>query len=297
MNEYTFALLDPRPIDAAREANDAVLNNNAVLGVEVTVPALAKRCSLGNVDPQHLGNDASRAAIEDALSLPLPPEGATLATVRADIDSLGSMAILGLRASGATLSTETESRARQIATADKEISGNWPGQKPIAQPEDYLTETSILSAVAQDFKRPVAERVADLRAWLQDGGFEGRSAIQERLFGEVGRALGNLAIRRTVSGLAVVEGNHRLAMSLGYSQAPVVVATNPAFRFAGGEPHRKHTVARWNSEQPMDWDGLKQDLQEAEAGWGGSSSILGSPQGQPSQLTTGEVVNLTEQHL
>jgi len=95
----------------------------------------------------------------------------------------------------------------------------------------------------------------------------------------------------------VVSGDHRLAMRLGYTAAPVVVATNPVFRFGGGDPHRKHTIARWNSQVPMDWDGLLTDLVAREPGWGGSTSIIGSPQGVASGLTTDDVADLVERHL
>src|SRR3989338_3386224 len=86
MGHYNYALLDPRNIPAAAEANDKVFAN-PVYGIEVTVPALAKRC-IFNLDPQHSGGDANRAAIEDALTAELPTEGSTLATVRADLDAV-----------------------------------------------------------------------------------------------------------------------------------------------------------------------------------------------------------------
>lgn len=47
--KLNFALLDPRPIPAAAEANDRVFNAGPVLGIEVTVPALAARC-IGNIE-------------------------------------------------------------------------------------------------------------------------------------------------------------------------------------------------------------------------------------------------------
>src|SRR3990167_785149 len=95
---YQFATIDPRNIPAAAEANDKVFAN-PVYGIEVTVPALAKRCTF-NLDPQHSGGDANRAAIEDALTAELPSEGSTLATVRAGLDAAGSLAIFHLRAKG-----------------------------------------------------------------------------------------------------------------------------------------------------------------------------------------------------
>jgi hypothetical protein len=119
---YKFALLDPRPIPAAVEANEKVFVTGPVYGIEVTVPALAALC-IYNLDPQHSGGDASTAAIEAALTEELPLAGTTLATVRADLDAVGAMAVFALRAEGVTLSPETYPvrrgcryvRARQLA--------------------------------------------------------------------------------------------------------------------------------------------------------------------------------------
>ena len=94
---YGYELLDPRPIPAAATANDRVFGFGVpVYGIEVTVPALAARC-VYNLDPQHTGGDANLAAIEAALTEELPPMGTILATIRADLDAVGAMAIIVLR--------------------------------------------------------------------------------------------------------------------------------------------------------------------------------------------------------
>lgn len=61
------------------------------------MPTLAERC-MANLDPQHLGGDVATAAIQAALAMwrELPPDGATLATIRPDLDSIGAMAVLEL---------------------------------------------------------------------------------------------------------------------------------------------------------------------------------------------------------
>lgn len=95
---YKCATLDPRNISAAQVANDLVFQNpDGVFGIEVTVPALAARCSLGNLDPQHGEQIGHQSAIEAALTCELPPDGTTIATIRADLDSIGAMVILVLR--------------------------------------------------------------------------------------------------------------------------------------------------------------------------------------------------------
>ena len=103
---FKFSTLVPSAV-AAKNAKLAAENEAAltgqVLGIEVTEPGLAARCSLGNIDPQHAGGNASRAAIEDAVSVELPPYGITLVTVRADVDSVGAMAVLSINAETPTI--------------------------------------------------------------------------------------------------------------------------------------------------------------------------------------------------
>lgn len=271
------------------------------LGVEVTVSHLAQACSLGNIDPQHLGGDASTAAIEAALTWPLPPEGATLATVRADADSVGAMAVLTLRAKGLPIDT---GRVQLIADADKEASGPWPGPRPAPAPEDLIGPATPVMHLAADYTRPLPDRVELLASWLMDA--DGGDADAEEIGEYAARAL--VEAREALAGLqvsmhgpvAVVVGSHQLAFAIGYRHAPVVVATNPAFRWQGGEAHVKHTVARWNSATMpgMDWQGMLDALNKADLAvtdtdrWGGSTYIAGSPQGIGSALSTQDVADI-----
>ncbi|SEH01781.1 hypothetical protein SAMN05444920_12230 [Nonomuraea solani] len=86
----------------------------------------------------------------------------------------------------------------------------------------------------------------------------------------------------------------------------MVVASNPSFSFADGPGRRKHTVARWNTDALpsfVDWPGLIETLNHAdptatpESGWGGSSSIISSPQGVGSGLTTWQVTGIVHEFL
>jgi hypothetical protein len=295
---YTCIALHPRATAADVPAG--------TLGVEVTARHLAEACDLGNIDPQHLGGDASTASIEAAMTWDLPPEGATLATVRADADSLGAMAVLTLRAKGLPIDP---ARVQVIADADKEASGPWPGPRPAPAPEDLVGPATPVMHLAADYARPLPDRVEQLACWLMnadadDSCDEEIGEYAARALDEARDALAGLQVD-THGSVAVVVGSHRLAFALGYRHAPVVVATNPAFRFSGGEPHVKHTVARWNSATlpGMDWNGMVGRLNAADpavtetARWGGSTSIVGSPQGISSGLTTEDVADIVAAHL
>jgi hypothetical protein len=319
---YTHTTIDPRPTAEARAANDQVFSAGSVYGIEVTVPALAARC-VANLDPQHLGGDASTAAIEAALTWELPPVGVTLATVRPDADSIGAAAILEMRAEqslgyqdlicdGTYLARDQHGKGvntqpvnlfaggKLIADADKEASGPWPGVRPTGTPQNLLRETTALEAMCMDHRLTMGERVTLMRDWLVTGGFAGQDDYRKTALEDARQALAGLDAR-VVDGIAVVTGSHRLAMSIGYRLAPVVVATNPAFRFGGGTPHVKHTIARWNTATMprANWGAMIAALNAADShpAWGGSTSIVGSPQGVGSSLTTEQVVAVAAAHL
>jgi hypothetical protein len=327
---YDCALLDPRNIPAAIEANEKVFAGSPVFGVEVTVPALAERC-VANLDPQHSGGDANRAAIEDALTIELPGEGSTLATVRADLDAVGSMAVLNIRAKRIDLKPAME-RIALVATSDKFAHGGWPGSKLLPTRdnpwiEEMTTaessrELAVIAATVMDFKIPLANRVSTMERWLLTGEeleHYRAQVVTERL--DMIAAIENGAIKYSVKKvssrveaagamlpddpfrdvdvsncIAVVESRHRAATSVGYSLAPVVVAMNPAFKQGAGEPYKKFTVCQF-TEGFVDMKSFLAELNELESGWGGSPTIIGSPQGVSSILMIDRVVEVLEKHL
>lgn len=304
---YKFALLDPRSIPAAGEANDKVFVD-LVYGIEVTVPALAKRCAF-NLDPQHTGGDAGRAAIEDAMMVELPSEDYTLATVRPDLDAIGTMAIFNLRAKGESLESVME-RVVMVANADKFARGGYTGPKPLPTRDNPWDESSAtaessrpLAAIASavmDFKVSVTDRVAVMEKWLLKGEEPQQyreSVEKERLDLITALESGAIKYETCAEGrIAVVESTHRAATLVGYSLAPVVIARNPAFKMGGGEAHVKFTVCAFEPKF-ADIKSALAELATLEAGWGGSPTIGGSPQGVSSTLTLDQVIEVVSRHL
>ncbi|MBP9798078.1 hypothetical protein KBC70_02925 [Candidatus Woesebacteria bacterium] len=325
-----FALLDPRPIPAAIEANNAVFDGGQVLGIEVTVPALAARCSLGNIDPQHLAGNAHLTAIEAVMSITVPQDGAVLATIRADLDSVGAMAVLRMRAAArdsAILAAGTGEllagvdpngwqptgplleRISLVAEADRFARGGYPGPRPLPTSDNRWPESgasaessrplAAIAAAVTDFRVPVADRVATMEKWLLTGNEPESYRTQvERERMDMIRALedGSIEHHTEATGIAIVKSAHRAATLVGYASAPVVVALNPEFRFGGGEPHAKFTVCQFTTEY-LDLRAALAELAELEPGWGGSPTIGGSPQGVSSTLSVEQVVDVIARHL
>ncbi len=183
-----------------------------VLGIEVTIAALAERCNLGNIDPQHTGGDASVAAIEVALTAELPPKDATLVTVRPDLDSVGAMAVLNIRSNIGTVQHGVEDQDTQylfdtgvdmIATADKFACGEWKSKLlPTAkQPWDKndFPETAAIAAAISDHEVPFSTRVGWMEEWLFTRAEpEGYRARVEAERAEMIRAIEEKKIKSTI---------------------------------------------------------------------------------------------------
>jgi len=330
-----FAVLDPRPIPAAKEANEKIFSEGPVFGIEVTIPELAKRC-VGNIDPQHTGGDATRAAIEEAMIMELPPSDVILSTIRPDLDSVGAMAILEMRNDQSNitlvipygnmdfgkygmwgwgdfssfLSKGTKERIQLIAQSDKFAKGGWPGVRPLPTQEKPFDDSTAsaesdsrlapMSAVVSDFKLPISQRVELLIKWVLTG--EEPAGYRERWTAEriaLAKAIADGTIKSEVVAegkIAKVVSTHRAATSVGYCLAPIVVALNPSFQLGGGAPHKKFTICQFTPGY-VDLKVVLAELSGLEAGWGGSPTIGGSPQGVSSTLTIDQVVSVVEKHL
>ncbi|MCY4576967.1 MAG: hypothetical protein OXB96_00840 [Candidatus Kaiserbacteria bacterium] len=305
---YTYAQFDPRSTEEASAHNEQIFadaGERGVWGIEVTIPSLAALCER-NIDPQHSGGSSSVTAIELAALFYEPPAGITFATVRPDLDSVGAMAMFEVgHETGGIPTTETVSRVKIVADADKFAKGDWPGPRPLPTVENSYPEggsafqLAAIGAAVADFKVPLDERVGMMKHWLLTGedppGYRER-AENERADLVAALEMGAICITTPGNSIAAVRSTHRAATMLGYLRAPVVVALNPEFRLGGGEPHWKFTVCAY-SPKYADINGVLQDLVAREPGWGGSSTIIGSPQGVSSSLTIKEIVSVVEEHL
>lgn len=271
------------------------------LGIEVTQARLAAACGLGNIDPQH-GEGArcgAPAAVEVALTWPVPAAGAQLTTLRADLDALAAMAVLALRADGWEADDASHARIRRVATADRFDRGVWPGQRPLPVCVDDLlhdepdTEVAIMAACATDPKLALPDRVKMIADWLRIGvvSTEHASTLRSRANRlAMSVTTGRTRVQPEAEGrIASVVSTEPGALRLGYRLAPVVVALNPEFGFSGGTAGRKYTIARWSAAD-LDLTTALAELLAIEPGWGGQAGIIGSPQGHPSRLPPEKVV-------
>jgi hypothetical protein len=100
----------------------------------------------------------------------------------------------------------------------------------------------------------------------------------------------------TLDKVAYVESSHLSGIALGYSQAPVVVTLNPTFKQGAGEAYKKYTICQYDDTW-IDLVAVKNELAHLEAGWGGSPTIIGSPQGKGSEISHEKIIEIVAKHL
>lgn len=177
------------------------LRENPTFGVEVTDPDLAAEL-VGNIDPQHLDGDLKTAAIIVAVDH-AAPETDKLATVRPDLDAIGSISVLNItkhlnETYGITTFSEIGSikgvstddvfeRTNQIAKADQHGRGEWPGRRQVPKPGDipdiqvYSGIPAGLARLVSNFRTPLEERVELIETWLLTGECAGLEEANEHV--------------------------------------------------------------------------------------------------------------------
>jgi hypothetical protein len=313
--------LSPRP--DARDEVLQTLSNKVVFGIEVTDPVLARACAAGNVDPQHLGGRSDLSAIQAITALLSGEAGA--ATISPDLDSMGSLAVLAIAidiiAQDGTLEGPVLERIGLIGNADRFEKGEWSGIRPLPTMTDpwsdigTAAEMHALAAMAfvvRDPKLSLDERVTLIKRWLATG--EEPQAYRNQATAERYALIKSLESHKT--SITTMESDHyRIAtiispyfsIGLGYHRAPVVVALNPAFRFRGGEPYPKMTIAQF-TDHYVDLQAVFAELNVLEAAargipleslknrWNGSPTIGGSPQGEATVLSAEQVAEVVARH-
>ena len=309
MNEMkiTFVQLDPR------KSSDE--NPDFQIGIEITEKKLwdvpGKRRynfdhhqSFANAETPSACEQARKTGLEFLRQL-IDEERATeeivIALLRPDADSVTAAAIFKSLVEWRKIDKKI---VEAVDIMDRK------GPQAMEEYKDLYNETAAIARKSADFKIPLEQRVEFVQSVL-DGTVNRKEidqlvAEREKEFEEARK---HSEIEVVADGkIAVVKGNHRFAMNLGYENADIIVATNPEMPVMDrneetgqmkptGEKYVKHTVARRNQFVPVDLPAALIELQEREQGWGGRGDIFGSPQNRSSNLTTEQVVEIVKKHL
>ncbi len=303
---YYYGVLRTDVSPQAASHNDQLLGN-WTLGLEVTDKVLAERCGLGNIDPQHtVGGQGISSAIEAALSCALPPDGASLVTIRPDKDSFGAMAVLTLRAEG----NEKKIDLHLVS---------WLGAMDSMGFENARRELPELHEAVGDSREITTAIQVITRSPQLDWTIERRiEAISSILTGEMPQekitrlatlrprpSSGDYEVEMFGSRVAFITapGDYHKARDWGNRRYPVAVVFDPEYRDETQSRDSSEPYPRWTLVRQMgcfDRKGFEEAINRAEAEsrkvslinltemgnrWGGPPNIVTSPKGQGHETT------------
>lgn len=268
-------------------------------GIEITDPHhlkyLLEKPNAVHLDHHRAGDTASTlSAAEQALALPadkLPRPGAVLATNRADPDSITAMAVLANRNEGRSINARL---VEAIGRRDRGLKEPPPGEN-----YDDLRDTIDAINYSSHFPhKPFHEKVFFVKDVLDGSVNQELVATLARRSRDRRRSL-HADIAETMKvetiipdRLAVVESFNSGALSHGYEYAPVVVLVNRNQNFT-----RISVGTQEGSGLDRFFGRAIRDLNKLEPGWGGRSSMFGSPQNGSTKLTAEEVIAVVKSYI
>ena len=283
-------------------------NGFSIIGLEMTVPDLAKLCDK-NIDPQHTEGNASLCCAKEIYEKAPEllkrftmkvPEKIVFVTNRVDIDSVASYVLADRYLNHLDLGSKEN--IEKINEHDAFQSSKWTGPKPIEQAFDAENKVAALASSVKVFT-VTPQNIKDVETFIDTGEVNETVMNNYRTVqnGIVDRVKSGEIKTEVVGGVAYVETTLPCATNIGYSMAPVVVAVNPAMKMGPqGEPFRKVSICQHETGY-VDINAVKESLNTKEAGWGGSPTFIGSRQGENCNIDLSEIkktvfANLTPEY-
>jgi len=288
-----------------------ISNTHFIVGIEVTIPTYEEYCTV-SIDPQHSPNQNKITSIEyifnfqDSIMEVISKfEKIVLTTVKTDVDSIGTMAIITLLLTNKLkLDGDLILRLKAIAKSDRHGRKNWKNQK-----EDYFNFNdyntyglpSGLPYMISDHKITIDLKVKNMIEYLITGNFSQLNKYNNLVYNNLKQSNKNTTSRIIIpKKLSFIESNHRGGVAFGYKFTPCVIAKNPNFIF-GQEPSKiigkKITIAQYSDSDFIDLIKVKDELNLIEKDWGGSNVIIGSPLNRPTEISDELIIEICKKHL
>lgn len=150
------------------------------------------------------------------------------------------------------------------------------------------------------WKNNINDKINLTKTWILDGTFKGICKFNKLADKKFKQALFNSKIEIILpKKLVFVKSINRGACGIGYKYAPITIALNPSYRFGinNSRTYGKKWIIAQQNDDYLDMSSILNSLQNIETGWGGSPSIIGSPQDKPSKITKDEIVEIVTQKI
>ena len=230
-----------------------------------------------------------------------------LATVRPDLDSVWTMAVIKSDNEWLTIDRDL---VRLISVLDQ-YGPLWLEKhtEGLEDSDKYKKIINAMNTIVFDFKKWLDEKVLfvqDCLAWnidqsLVDGSWEKKVENDKKL-------RENSKITEVIPGeLVFVESSERWALGMWYEIADTVIAVNESmpitkkdenWRFKPTwEVYKKYTIAKSTQAVNTDMNAIMAELNSLEAGRWGRGTIMWSPQNQSSELSSDTVIEIVKKHV
>jgi hypothetical protein len=298
-----YKLLNLRDIDFETYYLKLLQSENYLLiGVEVTYPELRQFLHF-NIDPQHDSSEQKSSAIEkilefkdELIALRENFDKICLLTVKPDSDSIGSFALLSLIFDNELhINHDLIINIKRIGSYDHHGRSNWKQHvKPI-----FSLPPSLLTMIA-DHELNLSDKVLNAKDFLLTGKFN-----TSKYYSNIAYKKNKVSNNKTdidiiiPQKLAYVESSYRGAVSKGYKYCPIIIAKNPHYVFGLNNSKligTKFTIAQYNDTY-IDLNKILTSILKLENGWGGSDTIIGSPQNRSSFLTKDDLISILKKYV
>ncbi len=270
---------------------------NKTLGIEVTIPSLAAKCGLGNIDHHREGDDSDTpSACEQALTCPYVD--CHVVGVLADADTLTAMAVLW---------------AKVFSVESDACNGYYPEESGYKVDEELVNKIGLIDRKGPASKPDLLldKRVLYIRAIAAQKDMDLSDQVYSIMLVLCGKKLNDEDLKlieaeelkfidaekaskiKMVGDIVIVESSHSMATQIGYKYGDVLICINNTFpkdfKDATKGTYRKITLCKRDDHVPYNINFSK--LNSLENGWGGRPTIGGSPQGIDSNLTIDQILS------
>lgn len=275
--------------------------HNMVIGLEITHKPLMSVVDI-NIDPQHNQNFSKieKTCVEETLSILTKnislknKHNILIILLKSDLDSIAAAAIIELFFQNKIdfNDDDIQSRINAIANYDRH-SRDW--KKINLNQFSKIKIPRGLFLLVSGWKNSIMFKIEMVKEWILTGYFNEMESYNNLASTNFHESIITSKIEMIIPKKVVfVKSTKRGACGIGYQTAPVVLAMNPSFRFGLGDSRvygRKWIVAQCNN-QFINMEKLLNLIKQRESNWGGSDTIIGSPQDRPSKIKKNDLIKM-----
>ena len=276
---------------------------SVLIGLEITLKELSNKLTI-NIDPQHTWKKNNKITCLEKFKNLLPSVSKNISDkdlhfffLKPDLDSISAAAIFDIYLDNPIWIFQEKILERINAIADYDRHGR---DVDLNNNSSNIKIPRGLFMYVSGWQNNIYDKVNLTKTWIMDGTFKYINKFNKIVDKKNKQFLFNSKIEIIIpKKVVLIKSINRGACGLGYKYAPITIALNPSYRFGINKSRiygKKWIIAQKNDGY-LDMLGVLNNLQTLELNWGGSPTIIGSPQDKPSKVTKDEIVEIVTQKI